>query len=202
MLRKILIALAILLLGGITFFFVAGKWQKKQIAKLESKIEFLKEVSTPLQFMISSREGGQIRVGLAFLDADGKKIKSATYTLEGEEFYLAFYVVNVKDRRVAFPLKIFTEKIAPDDATSILDAYLVDGYPAIFRYEGMNGDLYEGLKELHQKIRQNRTDEIKSLFGSAVHDLKQIEQFEPGILYDVIVHTRGGIEIVESGSGL
>jgi hypothetical protein len=51
------------------------------------------------------------------------------------------------------------------------------------------------MSELFTKVKNKDTEDIKGVFGSMVQDIKYQNEFTPGNAYEIIVHTKGGIEI-------
>lgn len=188
----------VLLIGMIILILPSCiKEQKKQIRKLEDKIALLKEENTPIRFKIKDKTNDSITVTVKFYNADKKEINSFTRKLNGQELSFDFYVVPVKNKHVAFPAKIFTDRIAPDKGISLYKYYNKEGYPGIFSSKDIDKDLYKGLKDLYLNIQNNQMDSISEHFGNMVHDFKKVKSFIPGNVYSIITHTKGGIEIIE-----
>ncbi len=117
--------------------------------------------------------------------------------MPGEELSFDFYVIPVKDRYVAFPSKIFTDKIAANDGIVLYEHYNSEGYPAIFNSSEMNPELLEGLKDVYFKVKSGQIDSLSEHFGNMVHDIKEFKSFIPENVYSIVTHTKGGIEIIE-----
>jgi len=188
----LLIAIAIVILG----LFSVTKFQDKKIEKLESKIELLKEVSTPVRFKIIDKNNGKIHFAVKFYDSDGNVINRQEFSLEGEELSFDFFVIPVKDRYIAFPHKIFTNKIAPKDGENIFKLYDKNGFPEIFNSSGLDNDIKLGLQELFSQLKTENIEDLEGLFGSGIQDIKGISEFEKDNIYKIVSHTKGGIEIL------
>ncbi len=184
---------------GIIFLFVFScvKNQEKQISRLEDNISLLKEENTPLRFKILEKTKDSISLLVKFYNADKKEINQLKKTLNGQELSFDFYVVPVKDKYVAFPAKIFTDRIAADDGITLYEFYNQEGYPGIFYHKDINKDLYKGLKEVYQNIKTGQLDSVSEHFGNMVHDIKKFNSFLPENIYTIVVHAKGGIEIIE-----
>ncbi len=136
-------------------------------------------------------------MSIKFYNSEKKEINSIKKTLNGQELSFDFYVVPVKDKYVAFPSKIFTDKIAPENGLSLYDYYDKNSYPEIFHHSEINQELYDGLKDIFQKIKKNELDSINNHFGNMVHDIKEFKSFLPENVYAIVTRTKGGIEIIE-----
>ena len=171
--------------------------QKNKIKQLEDNIALLKEENTPVKFKILEKTADSISLVVKFYNADNKEINKIEQKLYGQELSFDFYVVPVKDRYVAFPAKIFTDKMAADNGIILYDYYNLEDYPAVFYSKDINADLYEGLKDVYQKVKAGQLDSLNEHFGNMVHDIKEFKSFLPENVYTVVTHTKGGIEIIE-----
>ncbi len=188
----------LVLIGIITLLLSSCiKEQKKQIKKLEDNISLLKEETTPIRFKILEKTKDSISLLVKFYNSDKKEINSFKKTLNGQELSIDFYMVPVKDRFVAFPSKIFTDRIPADAGISLYEYYNNEGYPEIFYTKGIDKDLYKGLKDIYQKVKTGQVDTISDHFGNMVHDIQKIKSFLPENVYSIVTHTKGGIEIIE-----
>jgi hypothetical protein len=201
--KKLLITIVIIGIIGVVGYY-GFKWyrghQEKQIVKLEQKIHFLKEVTTPIRFMILEKDTGNINFVIKFLDQDNTEFNKDTISIRGQELSFDFYVVPVKDTldrevKVAFPYKIFTNKIAPENGISLFKYYDDEGFPQVFFSKSGDEDYIRLMSELFTKVKNKDTEEIKGIFGSMVQDIRYQNEFMPGKAYEIIVHTKGGIEI-------
>ncbi len=182
-----------------SLFFISScvENQKNKIKQLEENITLLKEESTPLRFKILEKSNDSILLVVKFYNADNAEINKIEQKLHGEELSFDFYVVPVKDRYVAFPSKIFTDKIAANEGIILYEYYNKDDYPAIFNSSEMKPELYEGLKAVYLKVKSGQLDSINEHFGNMVHDIKEFKSFLPENVYSIVTHTKGGIEIIE-----
>ncbi len=188
----------LVLIGIITLLLSSCiKEQKKQIKKLEENISLLKEETTPIRFKILEKTNDSIHLLVKFYNSDKKEINSFKKTLNGQELSIDFYMVPVKDRFVAFPSKIFTDRIPADAGISLYEYYNNDGYPGIFYTKDIDKDLYQGLKDIYQKVKSGQVDSISDHFGNMVHDIQKVKSFLPESVYSIVTHTKGGIEIIE-----
>ena len=197
----------VLILGAIGvggyygFEWYKGK-QEVKIAKLEDKIHFLKEQTVPLKFKILEKDDTNIKFIVKFLDQDGTEFNLDTFELTGQELSFDFYMVPVKDSlkndlQIAFPYKIFTNKIAAKDGQLLFDLYDDEGFPQIFDADGIDDDFVNLMTELFAKIKAGDTEDIKGIYGSMVQDVQNLNEFAEGHAYEIIIHTKGGIEIME-----
>ncbi|MEN8120773.1 MAG: hypothetical protein ABFS35_10520 [Bacteroidota bacterium] len=191
-----LLGFAVVLISLI-FISSCAETQKNKIKQLEENIALLKEESIPLRFKILEKANDSISLVVKFYNADNKEINKIEQTLHGEELSFDFYVVPVKDRYVAFPSKIFTDKMAANDGMILYEYYNKEGYPAIFNSSEINPELYEGLKDVYLKVKSGQLDSLNEHFGNMVHDIKEFKSFLPENVYSIVTHTKGGIEIIE-----
>lgn len=187
----------VMVLTGLLVMSSCIQNQEKKIKKLEDNIALLKEKNIPLKFKIIEKTNDSISLVVKFYSADSKEINKFEQKLHGQELSFDFYVVPVKDRYVAFPAKIFTDKMAADDGIVLYDYYNQEDYPAVFYSKDINTDLYEGLKDVFQKVKTGQLDSLNEHFGNMVHDIKEFKSFLPENVYTVVTHTKGGIEIIE-----
>jgi hypothetical protein len=201
--KKVLLTILIIGVIGVGIYY-GFKWykgqQEKQIAKLEQKIHFLKEVSTPIRFMVLEKDTGSITFVVKFLDQDGTEFNKDTLQIKGQELSFDFYIVPVKDTlgrevHVAFPYKIFSNKIAPENGISLFHYYDDEGFPQVFFSKAVDQDYIRLMTELFTKVKTKDTEHIEGIFGSMVQDIRYQNEFVAGKAYEIIVHTKGGIEI-------
>jgi hypothetical protein len=178
------------------FFYYFTQIQENEIKKLEAKIEFLKEETTPVRFKILSKEDSLIHFALKFYDTDNNEIIRKEFRLQGDQLSFDFIELPLKDRYIAFPYKIFTDKIAPEDGILLYDLYDVNGFPQIFYSSDIDTDLKDGLLYLFELLKSGKTDELDGIFGNMVQDVKKYNEFIERQIYKIVIHTKGGIEII------
>jgi len=126
---------------------------------------------------------------------EGNEVDLLEMTWPGTELSFDFSVVSVAGRYLAFPKRIFTDRLAPSSGTNLYPRYDRGGFPAIF--EGGNFSAYSR-KKLMDLFRMLKEDgDPSGSFGSVVHDIARLAAFEPGIVYRVVSRSKGGIEILE-----
>ncbi|MCK5537748.1 MAG: hypothetical protein KAI79_13055 [Bacteroidales bacterium] len=170
--------------------------QEDKIINLEKVIDNLKEESNPIVFKITEKTEGTISYKVMFLDEDGNKINTIEEKIDGNELFFDFFSVKVNDKYIAFPDKIFTDAVPAANGNDLKELYNKDGFPMVFYSEKITDESKAALSDLFTKIK-DPNQEIKEQFGSVVHDMHGIKSFEPGYTYKIIVHTKGGIEIIE-----
>jgi len=197
--KVIKIVVFIIILGFIAtaIFFVINKLQKQKIELLESKIGDLKEESIPIRFKILDYDDNYINVAIKLYDADNNEIIRKELHLEGDQLAFDFLVLPINDKFIAFPYKIYTNKIAPDLAETIFSYYDINGFPQIFYYKNINYQLTESLTDIFDKIKTGDTDKLENIFGSMVQDVKKENMFKERQIYKIVIRTKGGIEILE-----
>jgi len=197
------------LIAGIigTAGYYGFEWYKGQqevkIAKLEEKIHFLKDETVPIRFKVLEKDTSSIKFVMKFYEQDSEEaFNQDTVTLEGQELSFDFYVVPVKDTsgrevKIAFPVKIFTNKIAAKDGKLLFNYYDDHGFPQVFGSTAADTSYVNRMSELFFKIKAGDTEDIEGIFGSMVQDIQHLNEFAVGHKYEIIIHTKGGIEIKE-----
>lgn len=210
LIRRIWLVFILFLLvsGGFLGFYLVQ--QKRIIQDLESRIEQVKATTIPLRFMVLSRSDEEISARFKFYSADGKEIASFERAWKGSELAIDTLVVPIKGKFLAFPVRVFTDAIAPNKGTLLFPYYDRDGMPAIFDSPTLDGELRSGLRDLFGALKrmeqfygnpENKNpgpalSVLGTVFGNAVHDINRFWRFEIGIVYDLVVHPDGGIEIL------
>lgn len=191
----VIIALIIIGLAGL-FFSSHFKSQEKKIAQLNKEIEWLKKETIPIRYKVKSRENDKVQLVVKFYDIDGKEIKKADFELEGKQPSFDFYVVKFEQGLIAFPWKIFTEKIKPEDGVLLWQYYENENFPLVFDTKEKNKAFKEGIEALYKEIKNGNLEKY-DVFGSMVQntnpDVNNNRDID--VWYKIIVHTKGGIEI-------
>ena len=195
--KKIVIFGIIIFVIIVLIFFLFTKFQENKIEKLENKIQLLKTETIPFRFKIIEKTPTKIHFAIKFYDLDGNVINRKEFTVSGQELSFDFYVIPIKDRYIAFPYKIFTNKIAPEKGKLLFSLYDKNDFPQIYYSKNINTDLKDGLSALFVKIKNMDIEELQGIFGSGIQDIKGIHEFKENQIYKVILHTKGGIEIIE-----
>ncbi|MCF6366789.1 MAG: hypothetical protein L3J35_11365 [Bacteroidales bacterium] len=200
-----IIVLGALGTGGYYGFNWYISQQEKEIAKLEDKIHFLKEETVPLRFKILEKDSANIKFLIKFYEQDAEEAFIAdTITLPGQELSFDFYVVPVKDIKndrevkVAFPYKIFTNTMPAKNGKLLFNYYDEHGFPQVFNNAKADTAYINRMTELFAKIKAGNTEEIEGIYGSMVQDIKKLNEFAVNHVYQIIIHTKGGIEIKEN----
>lgn len=198
--KKTIIIILTSIAVSILFYFIfntVGCKQKEKIAVLEEQVEFLKSEYVPIRFKVLDRKNDNLNVAVKFYDADGKVIKRINKNLIGDELSFDFYVIPIKERYIAFPYKIFSDKIAPDDGEILTKYYDNDGFPQTFHSKKMNKKLKGGLKAIFEKIKNDDFSTDDKYFGNMVHDISELKEYKTGHIYRIVCRVKGGIEVIE-----
>jgi len=202
--------MALLLLFLITFAVLAGLFLQRQqriIQNLEASIESLKITTVPLRFMVLSRSDTELSARFKFYNADGREIASFERSWNGSELYIDSLVVPLKTGALVFPVRAFTNAVAPRGGTNLMYYYDVNDMPGIYDSVNMDESKLQLLRNLFVQLKnaeglygsksgETTGGNILNYFGNAVHDIKQLRQFEVGTVYSLVVHTDGAIEIL------
>ena len=206
--KKLIITIIIIgaLVAGVYYGFkFLTKEQGKTIAKLEEKIHFLKEETVPVRFKILEKDSANIKFLIKFYEQGAEEAFIAdTITLPGQELSFDFYVVPVQDEKnkrevkIAFPYKIFTNTMPAKDGISLFNYYDDKDFPQVFNSADADTAYVNRMSELFAKIKVGDTEEIDGIFGSMVQDIRFQNEFMENHVYQIIIHTKGGIEIQEN----
>ena len=196
--KKLKYVLIIMVLGAIIFFATCIRYQRERITKLENNIRLLKEECVPIRFKLLDRSSDSLLVAVKFYDGDNNEIVRREFSLYGKELSFDFYVAEFGERYICFPVKMFTDMIAADDGIVLTDLYDKGGMPYIYYYKGISQELMEGLSELFENVKSGDALEDQDGFGSMVHDVDGVKLFNVGVVYKIVLHTKGGIEIMEN----
>ncbi len=187
-------------------FYLLTRAQRGRIASLEESILALQEETVPLRFMVSKRADGRLGLRLRLYDLAGVEYASGDYELEGELLFLDFLAAPYGQAWLAFPYRIFTERVAPAQGLDIA-ALVMPGAAAggarsadpLYPQSHAGGPFdAAGLAELGRLYAALLAGEpVKGSFGNAVHDLAELRRFELGSVYKVVVRKKGGIEVLE-----
>ncbi len=187
----VILSLAVVFLG----VTVVTALQKAEIARLEKNIQSLKDEIVPIRFMVLERDKGMVKARVRLYDLAGAEVDLLEMTWPGTELSFDFSVVPAAGRYLAFPRRIFTDRLAPSSGTNLYPRYDRDGFPAVFEGAEFGRFGRKRLTELFEALKEDR--EPSGSFGSVVHDIARIAAFEPGIVYKVVLRPKGGIEILE-----
>jgi hypothetical protein len=201
------------------------KNQKARIKSLEERLSVLSETAKPLKFMILSRTGGIIRARFRFYDPGGNELGSFEQSWPGIELTLDSIIIPAGERFLAFPCRVFTDALAPKNGTLLFGFYEKDGFPGIYDDPSLDEAARRALADFFALARAeaaygedqavpapnasalppdgrvlppNDRASPGRVYGNAVHDLKDIARFEPGLIYVLELHSSGAVEIREA----
>jgi hypothetical protein len=169
--------------------------QRAEIQRLDATIALLKSERVPLKFSVVERRDGAIRARCKFYDPDGNEKAVLESRWVGKELNVDFISVPYRGAFIAFPYRIFTDAIPAKNGTFLPPLYDVGGFPSIMGVLNST-TVREEIRRIFKRIVDG--EELpEGTFGNAVHDIAQLRSFEIGIVYRVVVRSRGGIEIME-----
>jgi hypothetical protein len=197
--------------AGYLWFQYSAASQKQRVAYLENLSGRLRSETVPLKFLVLSRDGGWIRARVKMYDLSGREVAALEKSWAGSELYVDILLVPVRsgkdgdkaDSWIAFPYRIFTDKIAAASGTILFDSYDEGGFPEVL--EGLEWSAAERatIASAFAAARRSAaaglpaTTSAKGSFGSAVHEVSELSKFGPGIIYKVVCRAKGGVEIME-----
>ncbi|MBN2443716.1 MAG: hypothetical protein JXJ04_20310 [Spirochaetales bacterium] len=197
MMKKILVIFFLLVIIGVSVFFIITSGQKQEIIRLEETIEFLKEETVPIKFKILTKTDSGMTIAIKFYNADKKEINKTEMTLNGKELSFDFITIKAGDRYISFPAKVFTDRIPAREGEKLFSYYDENGIPGVLVYDGIRKELLNNLKVLFKTIKNDTPGNVKNSFGNLVHDIEKISSFKTGIVYKIVVHVKGGIEVLQ-----
>lgn len=195
--KKIIFILLLIAVIGISSFAAYIYYKAQHVKKLEIQLSELMETQTPIKFKIEKRINDTIFLKVKFYTLNEEEISEKNYKLAGNELAFDFYVFTKGKHNFAFPHKVFTDKVAPKNGISIAKEYNLEGFPAIFSFKEVDTKDFEYLSDKYEQILQKNFTFVGG-FGNLVHDIKELKQFETGVVYKIIVHSKGGIEVLEN----
>lgn len=199
--KKILIIILILAAfgGAAYFFYYETQNQEKKIAKLNSQIENLKQENVPVRYKVTERQDGRTKVKVKFYDLEGKEVGQKDFDLEGNQVSFDFYVVKFDNGFVAFPWKIFTEKMEAKNGLLLFNDYSKNEFPEIYFSKDNQKPFNDGIKALYSEIKEGNIQKYDNIFGSMVQntDADVAKNRDVDVWYKIIVHTKGGLEIIK-----
>lgn len=206
-----IIIVASFAVGGYLWVNDMTRLQNRHIAYLEGLSERLRSETAPVKFMIESREGGQVKAKLKLYDLSGREISSLERSWQGSELYIDVLLFPVRaekaeggaDSYLAFPYRVFTDRVAASSGTLLFDSYDSGGFPEVLRGIDWSAKEEKAIRSAFSSARKKAAaglpaaGEQKGSFGSAVHEVPSLSRFEPGIVYKVVCRVKGGVEIME-----
>jgi hypothetical protein len=194
--------------------------QKKREAVKVEQLRQLTEVSVPVRFKVLERKDGRIKAEFQFYSVvmdnindmeyrieQNASLNSRVLELEGNELFIDFLKyeeeAGIFSHPVywAFPYRVFTDRIAPDNGVQIYQDYDRGGFPSVYNAFNLDSTARQNLSNHFLEIKQygnlEDSDLRKKISGNAMHDMQKVAQFRVDRWYDIAVHIRKGtIEFV------
>jgi hypothetical protein len=208
LLRRILAICLILVLLAAAGAGLLLYRQRAVIQTLEERIDAVTAQTIPVRFMVLSRSDADVSARFRFYDADGREIASFERSWKGSELAIDSLIVPLGKRALVFPVRVFTDAVAPAKGTELFPYYDKAGVPAILDSPGLDDHTRAALRDLFTRVKaaEGRSADgadghepgtsIRGYFGNAVHDLKRFNRFEIGAVYALVAHADGGVEII------
>ncbi len=198
---KILLGIVVVgIIAAVAYFgfdYLTEK-QEKQIVQLKDKINFLKTETIPIRFKILEKDTANIKFAIKFYDQDSVEFTADTISLRGQELSFDFTVVPIKEaQNIAFPVKMFTNSIPAKQGISLFKYYDDHGFPQTMGINGADDAYMDLLSTLFEKIKAGDTEDVEGIYGSMVQDIAKLNEFKVNHVYKIVVHTKGGIEVLE-----
>ncbi|MCR4422248.1 MAG: hypothetical protein NUV32_07255 [Exilispira sp.] len=202
--KKYLWLIAIIILFIIAGFIlkITYNFVVQSRVNVEKAISILKDEFVPLKMKIFI-DGNKISYQLKFYDLMGTNVAALNNEISGNQLFIDFYVINIKDNFLFFPYLIYSNEIPPVMGKKIFDIYEknYDGilFPEIYASENMNENYLKFISSIWQAIKSGNITFFSSNYnGNALHLLSNISEIDPNSVYEFVCHTsKGGIEIVK-----
>jgi hypothetical protein len=206
-----LIILASFAAAGYFWFRGGVSSQRQRITYLEDLSSRLRAETVPLKFMVVSRDGGEIRARVRMYDLAGREVAALEKAWPGSELYIDILLFPIRsgkdaghaDSWLAFPYRIFTDKLPAASGSVLFDAYDGGGFPEVLDGMDLSAGERAAVISAFAAARKSAgggspaTEGAKGAFGSAVHEVSELSRFEVGIVYRVVCRIKGGVEIME-----
>jgi len=206
-----LLILASFAAAGYFWFRGSVSSQRQRITYLEGLSTRLRAETIPLKFMVISRDGGEIRARVKIYDLAGREVAALEKAWPGSQLYIDILLFPIRSEKdagnadswLAFPYRIFTDKLPASSGTILFDAYDDGGFPEVLGGMDLSAGERAAVISSFAAARRSAgagspaTEGAKGAFGSAVHEVSELSRFEVGTVYRVICRIKGGVEIME-----
>jgi hypothetical protein len=212
----VLIIAASFVAGGYLLLQYMGAGQKERIARLEELASKLKSESVPVKFKILSKDSDKIEARVRIYDLSGSEIAVVERSWPGSSLYIDMLLVPLVSETLsrgsavpaapaylAFPYRIFTDRVSPASGTSLFEAYDRDGFPRVLDGVEWTSSERAAIAAAFKAAKASAsagepaTSTAEGAFGSAVHEAVGMPSLEAGIVYKVVCRAKGGVEIME-----
>lgn len=197
-----LIAIVILFIIAAFILKITYNFVIHSRVNVEKAISILKNEFIPLKMKIFISEN-TINYQLKFYDQMGTNVAAINDSISGNQLFIDFYVIKIKDNNLFFPYLIYSNEIPPVMGKKIFEVYEknYDGilFPEIYAADDMNENYLYFISSIWQAIKTGNITFFSSNYnGNALHLLSNISEIDPNAVYEFVCHTaKGGIEIVK-----
>lgn len=197
-----LIAIVILFIIAAFFLKITYNFIIHSRVNIEKALSILKNEFIPLKMKISQIDTG-IAYQLKFYDQAGTNIAAFSGEMSGNQLFVDFYVIKIKENFIFFPYLIYSNEIPPIMGKKIHEIYEknYDGilFPEIYASEDMNENYLKFISSIWKALKNGDITFFSTNYnGNALHLLNNISEIDPNTVYEFICHTaKGGIEIVK-----
>ncbi len=140
---------------------------------------------------------------LKFYDLIGSTVAAVSGEITGNQLFIDFYVIKIKNSYLFFPHLIYSNAIPPAMGRKLLIFYEknYDGimFPEIYSSDNMNENYLKFINSIWKAIKSGDISYFSNYYhGNALHLLSNITEIDPNAVYEFLCHTaKGGIEIVK-----
>ena len=202
--KKYLWLIAIIILFVIAAFILKLTYNFVVQSKVnaEKAIAILKAEFIPLKMKLYISDS-TISYQLKFYDLEASNVAAVSGEISGNQLFIDFYVINIKDSYLFFPHLIYSNIIPPSMGKKLSEIYEknYDGimFPEIYSSESMNENYLKFISSIWKAIKSGDISYFSSNYsGNALHLLSNISEIDRNAVYEFVCHTsKGGIEIVK-----
>lgn len=198
----LLLLIALLIACVKIFPFILSK-QSEQLTSLQNDISRMKDEIIPIRFKILGKKDNTYVIQIRFYDLNDKETANCKLSITGQELNFDFSVIkpsifSTQDKTyLYFPIKIFTDSMAPENGIDLVNLYSKNGFPSVYNGLELTDESKKSLSGLFYLVSKNEKVSDFS-YGNSVHDIRSVSNFKTGFVYDIVCHTHsGGIEIVK-----
>lgn len=211
--RKIVLGLVVVAAGAGSIFWWKQTAQEREIKRLRQAIENL-TATYPIARLVVEKEttdeAGVTRAHLrvTLVDDEGRECGAPTEAvIEGKRIYFEALVITFDERLVgegkaramAFPTRLFSERVAPEDGVA-LDVLNDEGVPILYdSHERDSGSL---TADQYRRILKrfwyyaNHVNEAESLGIKVIQGKAVFTKYELRRYYSVYMQANGSLDIV------
>ncbi len=168
----------------------------------EKALAILKSEFIPLKMKISLTDQ-VISYQLKFYDQIGSNVAAFSGQINGNQLFIDFYVIKMKDNYLFFPNLLYSNLMPPSMGQKLNSIYEknYEGiiFPEIYSSDSMDENYLNFISSIWKAIKSGDISYFSTNYsGNALHLLSSLVDIDPNAIYEFVCHTaKGGIEIVK-----